>query len=175
MIPPPLNDNLQSYMTHTRKVLDRSLATLVAILMAVLVVDVLWQVFTRFILGDPSSWTEEMARYLMIWVGLIGAAYAAGRRMHLSVDLLPGKLTGNRAHILCILIESFVLIFALAALFAGGLRLVWVMLTLGQTSASLQLPLGYVYLAVPLSGLFIAWYAILDLMNEVNELRNGNR
>ncbi len=161
-------------MTHTRKLLDRTLSTLVAILMAVLVLDVLWQVFTRFILGNPSSWTEELARYLMIWVGLIGAAYAAGRKMHLSVDLLPGKLSGSRAHLLRILIESLVLLFAFAALFAGGLRLVWTMLALGQTSASLQLPLGYVYLAVPLSGLFIAWYAILDLMSEVTELRNGN-
>lgn len=161
-------------MTHTRKWLDRSLAVLVATLMAALVLDVLWQVFTRFILRDPSSWTEELARYLMIWVGLIGAAYAAGRRMHLSVDLLSGALTGNRAHTLRIFIESLVLVFALAALFAGGLRLVWVMLNLGQTSASLQLPLGYVYLAVPISGLLIAWYAILDLTDAIKGLRNGN-
>ena len=161
-------------MTHTRKWLDRSLAVLVATLMAALVLDVLWQVFTRFILRDPSSWTEELARYLMIWVGLIGAAYAAGRRMHLSVDLLSGALTGNRAHTLRIFIESLVLVFALAALFAGGLRLVWVMLNLGQTSASLQLPLGYVYLAVPISGLLIAWYAILDLTDAIKGLCNGN-
>ncbi|MCY4674256.1 MAG: TRAP transporter small permease [Bacteroidetes bacterium] len=161
-------------MIRTRKWLDRSLAVLVATLMATLVLDVLWQVFTRFILLDPSSWTEELARYLMIWVGLIGAAYAAGRRMHLSVDLLPSALTGNRARVLRIFIESLVLVFALAALFAGGVRLVWVMLKLGQTSASLQLPLGYVYLAVPLSGLLIAWYAILDLTGEIRDLRNGN-
>lgn len=161
-------------MTQTRKWLDRSLAVLVATLMAALVLDVLWQVFTRFTLRDPSSWTEELARYLMIWVGLIGAAYAAGRRMHLSVDLLPGALTGNRAHTLRIFIESLVLVFALAALFAGGVRLVWVMLKLGQTSASLQIPLGYVYLAVPISGLLIAWYAILDLTDAIKSLRNGN-
>ncbi|MCY4159305.1 MAG: TRAP transporter small permease [Bacteroidetes bacterium] len=162
-------------MTQTRHLLDRFLSVFVATLMATLVLDVLWQVFTRFILGNPSSWTEELARYLMIWVGLIGAAYAAGRRMHLSVDLLPNALSGNRATTLRIVIESFVLLFAVTALFAGGIRLVWVMLTLGQTSASLQLPLGYVYLAVPLSGLFIAWYAILDLVDEIKNLKNGNR
>ncbi len=161
-------------MAHTRKWLDRSLAVLVATLMAALVLDVLWQVFTRFVLRDPSSWTEELARYLMIWVGLIGAAYAAGRRMHLSVDLLPSALTGGRAHTLRIFIESLILAFALAALFAGGIRLVWVMLKLGQTSASLQIPLGYVYLAVPISGLLIAWYAILDLTDAIKGLRHGN-
>ncbi len=161
-------------MTLTRRWLDRFLSALVATLMAALVLDVLWQVFTRFILGAPSSWTEELARYLMIWVGLIGAAYAAGRKMHLSLDLLPGVLVGKNVHLLRILIESLVLVFALAALFAGGVRLVWVMLALGQTSASLQLPLGYIYLAVPISGFCIAWYAILDLVDEIKKLRNGD-
>ena len=161
-------------MTLTRRWLDRFLSALAATLMAALVLDVLWQVFTRFILGAPSSWTEELARYLMIWVGLIGAAYAAGRKMHLSLDLLPGALAGKNVHLLRILIESLVLVFALAALFAGGVRLVWVMLALGQTSASLQLPLGYIYLAVPLSGFCIAWYAILDLVDEIKKLRNGD-
>ena len=154
--------------------MNRFLSTFVATLMAVLVLDVLWQVFTRFILENPSSWTEELARYLMIWVGLIGAAYAAGRRMHLNLDLLPGALSGRRLHILRIIIESLIIVFAVTALFSGGLRLVWVMLTLGQTSASLQIPLGYVYLAAPLSGLFIAWYAILDLISEIEELKHGS-
>jgi len=161
-------------MTQSRRVLDLLLSTLVATLMAILVLDVLWQVFTRFILETPSSWTEELARYLMIWVGLIGAAYAAARRVHLNLDLLPGALTGRRLHVLRIIIESLIILFALTALFSGGLRLVWVMLTLGQTSASLQIPLGYVYLAVPLSGLFIAWYAVLDLFSEIKELKHGS-
>ncbi len=161
-------------MVQSRKLLDRLLSALVAALTGVLVLDVLWQVFTRFVLNDPSSWTEELARYLMIWVGLIGAAYAAGRRLHLSLDLLPSALTGRKLHILRMIIESLIIVFALSALVTGGLRLVWVMLTLGQTSASLQLPLGYVYLAVPLSGLFIAWYAVLDLISEIKQLNNGS-
>ena len=160
-------------MNRTRLFLDRSLFILLAILMTLLVLDVLWQVFTRFILQSPSSWTEELARYLMIWVGLLGAAYAAGRHLHLSVDLLPTALTGRRRSILRILIESLVLLFATGALLVGGSRLVWVMLTLGQTSASLQLPLGFVYLVVPISGLCIAWYTTLDLMEEINRLRHG--
>ena len=79
-------------MTKLKEIIDKVLAWIVIVVMAVLVIDVLWQVFTRFILRDPSSFTEELARYLMIWVGLLGAAYAAGKRMHLAVDLLPTKL-----------------------------------------------------------------------------------
>ena len=162
-------------MDRARQLVDRSLGVFVALLMATLVVDVLWQVFTRFVLRDPSSWTEELARYLMIWVGLIGAAYAAGKRMHLSVDLLQSKLTGVRARTLRTIIGVCTLAFALIALTAGGARLVWVMLKLGQTSASLEVPLGYVYLAVPISGLLIGWYAALDLMADLRSGTHGNR
>ncbi len=132
--------------------------------MSALVLDVLWQVFTRFVLSNPSSYTEELARYLMIWVGLLGAGFAAGKKMHLAVDLLPRKLSGQRAKILAAVIHSCALLFAISVLIGGGARLVWTMLHLGQTSAGLQLPLGYVYLAVPISGVLIAFYALCDLI-----------
>lgn len=151
-------------MQQARKTVDRVLAAVLVTIMATLVLDVLWQVFTRFVLADPSSYTEELARYLMIWVGLLGAGYAAGKKMHLAVDLLPRKVSGRRARGLTIVIHSCTLVFALAVLVGGGARLVWTMLYLGQTSAGLQLPLGYVYLAVPISGLLIAFYATCDLM-----------
>ncbi|HRD18591.1 MAG TPA: TRAP transporter small permease subunit, partial [Candidatus Marinimicrobia bacterium] len=74
-------------MLKIRKILDNILKWVVVVLMAISVFNVLWQVFTRFILRNPSSYTEELARYLLIWVGLLGAAYAAGNKMHLAIDL----------------------------------------------------------------------------------------
>ncbi|HRS91659.1 MAG TPA: TRAP transporter small permease subunit, partial [Candidatus Marinimicrobia bacterium] len=74
-------------MLKIRKILDNILKWVVVVLMAISVFNVLWQVFTRFILHHPSSYTEELARYLLIWVGLLGAAYAAGNKMHLAIDL----------------------------------------------------------------------------------------
>jgi TRAP-type C4-dicarboxylate transport system permease small subunit len=145
---------------------------MVVVVMAVLVLDVLWQVFTRFVLRDPSSYTEELARYLMIWVGLLGASYAAGKRMHLAVDLLPTRLTGRRKIYLELVIEGFTILFATAVMVIGGARLVWVMLYLGQTSPSLQISLGYVYLVVPLSGLLITFYAVFSISEQLQALRN---
>ena len=69
-----------------KKVLDRSLELLVMVVVAVLVVDVLWQVFTRFILKNPSTWTEELAVFMLIWVSLLGAAVALNRGAHLGID-----------------------------------------------------------------------------------------
>ena len=148
--------------------IDQVLAWAVIVIMGTLVVDVLWQVFTRFVLRDPSSYTEELARFLLIWVGLLGAAYVAGQRRHLAVDLLPGTLTGAKRRALEKIIQTLALVFALV-LVVGGSRLVWVTLVLGQSSAALRVPLGYVYLVVPLCGLLMAFYAVYHFMHPDGE------
>jgi TRAP-type C4-dicarboxylate transport system permease small subunit len=150
-------------MTALRAAIDRLLGSTIALLMAAMVLNVLWQVFTRFILGRPSSYTEEAARYLMIWVGLLGAAYAAGQKAHLALDLITARLQGARKRTSEIFIQSVGLIFALTMI-GGGSRLVYIQLTLGQQSAALQLKVGYVYLAVPLAGFFIAIYSAMALL-----------
>ncbi|MCF7761921.1 MAG: TRAP transporter small permease subunit, partial [Cephaloticoccus sp.] len=64
-----------------------------------------------------------------------------------------------------IVIEVIVLVFAVAILVVGGGRVVWITLQLGQTSAALEIKLGYVYLAVPISGLIIAFYGLMALID----------
>jgi len=115
------------------------------------------------VLRDPSSFTEEAARYMMIWVGLLGSAYAVGKKMHLALDLITARLQGGRKRASEIIIQSVVLLFTLAVMVGGGGRLVWIQLSLGQESAALQLKTGYVYLAVPLAGAFIAFYTLIFL------------
>lgn len=151
-------------MKALRTSIDRLLGSLICVLMAAMVINVLWQVVTRFVLKNPSSFTEEAARYMMIWVGLFGSAYASGKKSHLALDLITAKLQGGRKRASEIMIQSLVLLFALTVLLGGGGRLVWIQLSLGQQSAALQLKLGYVYLAVPLAGLFIAFYSIVFLI-----------
>ena len=79
-------------MKTLRAGIDRLLGSAICVLMAAMVLNVLWQVFTRFVLRNPSSFTEEAARYMMIWVGLLGSAYAAGKNptSH-SISLLRGS------------------------------------------------------------------------------------
>ena len=71
-----------------RQRIDKILEKFVAAIMAILVVDVLWQVISRYILSSPSSFTDELAGFLLIWVGLFGAAYVAGKNEHLAIDLM---------------------------------------------------------------------------------------
>jgi TRAP-type C4-dicarboxylate transport system permease small subunit len=161
-------------MNSLRSGIDRLLGSLICVLMAAMVINVLWQVFTRFVLKNPSSFTEEAARYMMIWVGLLGSAYAAGKKSHLALDLITARLQGGRKRASNLFIHALVLLFALTVLVGGGGRLVWIQLSLGQQSAALQLKLGYVYLAVPLAGLFIVFYSALFLVETLRgETRGG--
>lgn len=148
-----------------RKTIDRILGGLVSLLMGVMVGNVLWQVASRYLVGEPSVFTDELANFLLIWVGLLGAAYASGKKMHLAIDILPNRLTGKRKQRLSWLISFFVILFALLVMVIGGIRLVYLTLVLQQLSPSLQIPLGYIYVVLPLSGLFIIYYSIDNLKN----------
>jgi len=144
-----------------RKVIDRILAVSVSAIMTILLFVVVWQVFTRYILNDPSSYTDELARYLLIWVALLGAAYATGQKLHLAIDLLQTNMQSPWLHRI---IYSLIGLFALFGLVIGGWRLVDITLSLEQKSAALQIPLGYVYLVLPLSGIVIMLYAAFEII-----------
>ena len=128
-------------------------------LLSLMVFNVSWQVFTRFILGDPSSWTEELTRYLLIWLGMIGAGYVTGKKMHLAIDFFANKAKQPLRRYIEIFIHTAVLLFALTVMVIGGINLVGLVLYLQQITASLQIQLGYVYLALPISGLLIIFYS----------------
>ena len=146
------------------KSFTRFLEYFLVFLMGMMLFSVCWQVITRYFLGDPSSFTDELARYLMIWVGLLGGAWASGKNMHLAIDLLPSKLEGASKYRLAIFLDLLVIFFAVTTLIIGGSRLVYITYTLGQTSAAMQLPLAYVYVILPISGILITMYKIRDIL-----------
>lgn len=140
----------------------RALGGAVALLMAAAVVNVVWQVVSRFLLGAPSSFTDELARYLLVWIGLLGSAYAASSRSHIAVDLIPRWIDRRFAPILTGIANAAVISFALGVMAFGGARLVWLSFELGQRTAALGLPLGVVYLVIPITGLLMAFFAGCD-------------
>ena len=155
---------------RTKKRIDKLLELALIFLMGANVLNVLWQVFTRFVLRDPSSFTEELARYLLIWVGLLGASYAAGKKMHLAIDVVLQALKKKTKIWAEIIIQVFILLFSLFVMLIGGLRLVTITLTLNQISAALQVKLGYVYMVLPLSGLLIMFYTIVFIVERFRAL-----
>jgi TRAP-type C4-dicarboxylate transport system permease small subunit len=155
--------------------LDRLLSGLLVLLMLTLVLSVTWQVISRYLLQAPSSWTEELARFLLIWIGLMGAAYAYRTRAHMGIDSLAGKLGTGGQRALRLIVALAVLLFASAVMLAGGLQLVFLTLELNQLSAALGVPMGLVYLAIPGSGLLIALYALTEIADVLAEPSNTPR
>ena len=148
-----------------REKIDKAIEFLLIVLMSILVLDVLWQVFSRYVLASPSSFTDELAGFLLIWVGLLGAAYVAGKNEHLAITLLLQKTKGAKKKRLQIFINMIVAVFALFVMCFGGIWLVYTRFYLGVNSAALGLPLGYVYLVVPISGILTLYYTIDNSLN----------
>jgi TRAP-type C4-dicarboxylate transport system permease small subunit len=143
-----------------RTALDRCLEALVALVMGALVLDVSWQVFTRFVLINPSVWTDELATFLLIWVSLLGAAVALKRGAHLGMDYFVEKLSPRRRQYVAVFVFLCTGAFSLCVMTIGGADLVLRKLDLEETSPALGLNLGYVYLALPISGFFLTIYSI---------------
>lgn len=150
-------------MDRLYKHINRVIEFILVAIFALLVVDVLWQVFSRYVIGQSSSFTEEFARFALIWLSILGAAYLNGQRGHLAIDFLLRKLSEAKQKKRRIIIEILMLIFALVIMVMGGSNLVYITLLLGQKSSALGIPLGFVYSIVPFSGLLIIFYSIYNI------------
>ncbi|MCF6222453.1 MAG: TRAP transporter small permease [Flavobacteriaceae bacterium] len=149
-----------------RDKIDKILANALIVIMSIMVVNVLWQVFTRYVMEDPSSFTDELARYLMIWIGVLGAAYVSGKNMHVAINVLPEKFSQATQKKITLFVNLLIIVFVLTALVIGGLRLVYITFILDQTSPSLQIPLAVVYMVLPISGSLIIYYKFSDMLNK---------
>ena len=153
-------------MQTITKIFDAFLKNFLVFLMAVLVTAVSWQVISRYAFASPSSWTEEVARFLLIWIGVLGAAYAFRTGVHLGLDVLPKKLTGKARESLKLFTLFMVAAFAFAVLVIGGGNLVVLTWELKQYSAVLGLPIAFVYSVIPITGILICFYALASAMGE---------
>ncbi|PKA98179.1 TRAP-type C4-dicarboxylate transport system permease small subunit [Flavobacteriaceae bacterium MAR_2009_75] len=147
--------------------LNKVIEALLVVVFGLLVIDVVWQVVSRYVVGQSSSFTEEFARFSLIWLTVLGAAHINGSKDgHLSMDFLLSKLPADRKVKRQKIIQILMALFALIIMVIGGGNLVYITLTLGQTSSALQLPLGVVYAIVPISGLIIIFFSIYNIKKQ---------
>ena len=155
-----------------RKGLNKALEFICCLLMALMTIFATWQVASRYILNRPSTVTEELVLICFVWMGLLGAAYVFGKQEHMAMTFLFDKLSEKNQSKVKLFYEVIIMAFAVLVLVFGG----WNMsqLSMGQLSSSLQIPMGYIYLALPLSGTITAIYNILNIFDIVKEL-SGNK
>jgi len=151
-----------------------ALKYLVIFLSAAIVVVVTFQVFSRFVLQSPSSITEELSRFLLIWIGLLGGAYGYHSNAHLGLDILTNMLKGSLQHIVAITSHLFIMLFAIAVMIVGGVSLVSLTFDPPQISAALEIKMGYIYSVVPISGVLITSIALMKISGIVSQMLNKN-
>lgn len=142
---------------------------LLVVLFALLVIDVLWQVLSRYFLKGSYSFTEELARFLLIWLSVLGAAYLNACKEHLSMDFIYDKLSKRNQLRLSVFGEVVIFLFALLVMLVGGSNLVYITMRLDQLSGTLQIPLGYVYSILPLSGFLIMCFSVYHIRGYFTE------
>lgn len=153
-------NRLLKILLAVRHVLVWFLKYIAIVIMAVLVIDVLWGVFSRYAIGHQTKWTEELATILLMWISLLGGSLAYAQKGHLGVDFFVGKLDPAAQRLNEILVHLIVALFAVGAMVYGGWILFGRTLEAGQTLPALQIQAAYKYLAVPVSGFFMVLFAL---------------
>ncbi len=147
-----------------RKGLDVILEWGLCIILTAMVFDVTWQVLSRYVFGAPSTFTDELASFLLIWLGVLGGAYVYGKGEHLAIGFIAEKFSPKTKRYIQLTVEVIVLMFSLLVMVVGGMWMVYTRLLLGVKSAALGLNWGYVYMVLPISGVLILIYVVDNIL-----------
>lgn len=153
-------------MSQIRKILNTILNVLAGGSFILMTVLTCWQVFTRYILENPSSWSEELVSYLFAWMALLGASLVVGERGHMNIPLLVEKVNPSFRKILCVISEVIAALFAGVILVYGGVQIT--NLAMAQMTSSLGVPMGVFYIVLPLSGVLNVIYSIINIVEIMN-------
>ena len=154
-----------------KKICDKILIGLCIFLCAFMVVLVTYQVVARFILGDPSAISEELSRLVFVWMGLLASALLYGEKSHMNISYIPEKFGEYRGYFLTIFSELLTFGMATWVLTYGGYRIT--MNGMGQVNSAMTwLPVGVIYSVIPISGLFVVFYAFYNVTDTVVKIKN---
>ena len=164
---------MYQFLVKTKAAINFVLSTLCTVLFVFMTFLVIWQVFTRYVLNDPASFTEELVRYSLIWTGFIGAAYAFSTREHMALTFLRDKLDESNIKRLKVAVDVVILLFALAILVIGGTKLA--IAASMEYSALLGFLRSLVDSMAPISGVFIVIIQIINIYEDVTGVSLSNK
>lgn len=143
--------------------MDIVLSSACAFVFAAMVVIGTYQIVTRFIFRNPSTVSEELLTYSFTWMALLASAYVFGKRDHMRMGFVADKMSKGMQKALNIFSEILIMLLAGSVMIYGGVTIMD--LTMTQSTASLGIPMGVVYMIIPLSGILIVVYSILNIID----------
>ena len=146
-----------------KSIFDKSLAVLLCTTLISMVFVAFWGVFTRLVLKNQASFTTEYLRYALLWTSLLAGAYCFGEKGNISITFVKDKFKGNGLKALNVVTELVIIFFAVTVLILGGIQ--GVRLGMNEISPTLFIRIGYIYTVLPISGVFVTFYSIVNLMD----------
>ncbi len=155
-------------MQKLKKAVDLVLEWISVILLGLMTVLVTYQVIVRFFF-TPSPYTEAISKYMFVWLVLFAGAYVFGLREHMNIGFVRSKMPPKTASIVEMCCEGVIALFAITVMIYGGYT--QSMKQMNQLDAALQIPMGVIYIAVPVSGIFILFYALCNVLELAKGLK----
>jgi TRAP-type C4-dicarboxylate transport system permease small subunit len=140
--------------------------------LTIMIIAVGTQVLSRYFLPVPVSWTEELARYSLIWLTFIGAAMAMHSKVHFVLEVILNKMAPKLKY--AVQIGILIVLGAFLAVNAYSSTLILKVLQY-QTSAALQVPMSYVYLSMPVASIFMLIHITVQLFDKVKQGTHSER
>ena len=155
-------------MDTLRKRLDKTLGSLCCLLLAVMVCIACWQVISRYIIGVPSTTSEELLRFSLVWISMLGMAFVAGKNQHISLTLFVDKVPPEIQRWWMIILQVTFAAFSIWVLIIGGLKISSISML--QISPALGIPMGKIYYALPVAGGLIIVYSLMNIIDLVKAM-----
>lgn len=152
-------------MKQLRKTLTYLLNGLAGISFLAMVVLTCWQVVTRYVLQNPSSWSEELVSYLFAWMSLLGASLITSERGHMNIPVVVEKMPETLKKGFSIFAEAVAFVFSAVILLYGGVQIT--SLAMGQMTSSLGVAIGVFYIVLPLSGILNMVFTAMNIYDIV--------
>lgn len=160
-------------MGAIKKLVDTAVGWLCIALFSCMTILVTYQVITRYFFNQPSAVSEILAKYMFIWVVLFGAAYVFGTREHMNIAFLKDKLPTKARLVVEMIGELVIVLFGYFVMYQGGLK--GALRQMSQVDASLGIPMGLIYGAIPASGVLMIFYFICTEIVLFKQLKEAFR
>ncbi len=150
-------------MKTLRNGITRILNGLAGLSFIAMVVLTCWQVLTRYVLKNPSTWSEELVGYLFAWMSLLGASIVTCERGHMNIPIIVERFSKTVQKGLNCFGEIVAFLFSVVILVYGGIKITT--LAMGQMTSSLGVPIGIFYIVLPLCGILNMIYTVLNIVD----------
>ncbi|MDF2615728.1 MAG: transporter small permease [Sedimentibacter sp.] len=144
--------------------LEKIILWLLALLFAVMVISLFYQIVMRFLFESANSWSEELTRYSFIWMTMLGSSIATRRSRNMDVDFIVNRMPKPLKNVNTVFTKGLIIAFLLV-ITVYGISLVGI--TFKQLSAGLRVPMAYIYAAVPTGGILMLIFTIEVIINDI--------